>query len=268
MKLRKIPVREGRELLNRITTILDLKHLSDRSPLGLSGGEKQRVALARALVSNPDVLLLDEPYSSLDADLRHRLWIQMLNLHNDHRRTTLHVTHDLEEAFTLGEYIAVIIDGKIQQFGRRETLFYKPANTSVASFLEYHNIISGVVTGSEPEKKRIKVAYGDYILYLPYRSEKNPGKELQLCIHPREIKIIREERPIRDSLKDNIFNGIIVSAIHHGMTYTLYFKKSGSRNDYDFEMKIPSYQYLKLNLYEGKEIRVSLRKSAIHTFDD
>jgi ABC-type sugar transport system ATPase subunit len=268
LKLRKIPVRAGTELLNGITTILDIKHLLDRSPLSLSGGEKQRVALARALVSDPDVLLLDEPYSSLDADLRHRLWIQMLNLHNDNRRTSLHVTHDLEEAFTLGEYIAVMLDGKIQQFGRRETLFYKPANTSVASFLEFHNILAGEVVESEPGKNRIKVACGDYALYVPYRSELKPGKELQVCIHPREIKIIREERPIRDSLKDNIFSGIIVSAIHHGMTYTLYFKISGSRNEYDFEMKLPSYQYLKLNLYEGREIRVTLRKNSIHIFDD
>jgi ABC-type sugar transport system ATPase subunit len=268
LKLRNIPSSKGRELLDRITGILDIKHLLDRAPPGLSGGEKQRVALARALISNPDVLLLDEPYSSLDAALRHRLWVQMLNLQNNNRRTSLHVTHDLEEAFTLGEYIAVMIDGKIQQFGRRETVFYKPANRSVAKFLEFHNIISGVVTGSEPERKRQKVSCKDYDLYVPYRGCIDMGKEVHFCIHPREIKIIREDRPIRESLIDNIFDGIIVNSIHHGMTYTLYFKISGSHNDYDFEIKVPIYLYLKLNLFEGKCIKVSLRKTAIQIFDD
>jgi ABC-type sugar transport system ATPase subunit len=268
LKLRKIPHGEGRDLLDRITQILNIKHLLNRVPHGLSGGEKQKVALARALISNPDVLLLDEPYSSLDAALRHRLWVQMLNLHNNTRRTCLHVTHDLEEAFTLGEYIAVMIEGKIQQFGRRDSVFYKPANISVAYFLEFHNIISGTVTGLEPERKRMKVACKDYNLYLPYRGYINPGKEINFCIHPREIKIIKKERPIRDSLKDNIFSGTIVSSIHHGMTCTLYFKLSGSKNDYDFEIKVPIYLYLKLNLFEGKTIRVSLRKTAIQIFNE
>ncbi|UCD83208.1 MAG: ABC transporter ATP-binding protein, partial [Deltaproteobacteria bacterium] len=240
------------------------------SPRNLSGGEKQRVALARALATEPQFLLLDEPYSSIDAGMRHQLWVQMHNLHRELKKTCLHITHDLEEAFTLGEMIAVMINGRIEQVGKPEEVFYHPRNQEVARLLELGNILSGKVEEIDRTGDWIKVKCNNYYLTLPCHDGVQTNKEISFCIAPHEIKIIREGRPIRDSLKDNLFKGRIVNSVSHGMSYTLYFKIGDLRDTdrYDFEAKLPAYNYLKLNLAEGKEITVSLRKKAIHIFED
>jgi ABC-type sugar transport system ATPase subunit len=271
LRFKKIPEPKVARMINRITAILDLDKIMDRSPRNLSGGEKQRVALARALATEPQFLLLDEPYSSLDAGMRRQLWVQMHNLHRELKKTCLHITHDLEEAFTLGARIAVMIDGRIEQVGRPDEVFYHPQNQEVARLLELGNILQGEVMEINRTDDRIKVKCRGYHLTLPYRDEIRLNQEISFCIAPHEVKIIREGRPIRDSLKDNLFQGSIVSSVSHGMSYTLFFKIGDPRNTetkYDFEAKLPAYNYLKLNLAEGKEITVSLRKKAIHIFED
>ncbi len=271
LRYKKIPREKAVQSINRIVNILNLNKILDRSPRNLSGGEKQRVALARALVTEPQFLLLDEPYSSIDAGMRHQLWLQMHSLHRELKKTCLHITHDLEEAFTLGEGIAVMINGRIEQAGRPEEVFYHPRNQEVARLLEFGNILKGEVKEFDRTDDRIKVKCKEYYLTLPYRDGVQLNKELSFCIAPNEVKVIREGRPIRDSLKDNLFKGRIVKSISHGMSYTLFFKIGDARNaetEYDFETKLPAHSYLKLNLVEGKEIMVSLRKKAIHIFED
>lgn len=271
LRFKKIPEAKASQMINRITNILDLNKIMDRSPRNLSGGEKQRVALARALVTEPQFLLLDEPYSSLDAGMRHQLWVQMHNLHRELKKTCLHITHDLEEAFTLGEEIAVMINGRIEQVGRPAEVFYHPRNQEIARLLELGNILRGEAVEIDRRDDRIKVKCEDYYLILPYRDGVQLNQEISFCISPHEVKIIREGRPIRDSLKDNLFKGRIVNPVSHGMSYTLFFKIGDSRDTadrHDFEAKLPAHNYLKLNLAEGKEVMVSLRKKAIHIFED
>jgi len=115
--------------------ILDIADLLDRKPAALSGGERQRVALGRAIVRDPDVFLMDEPLSNLDAKLRIQMRAELAKLHDELRTTTIYVTHDQTEAMTLGERVVVMNDGEIQQVAPPQRLYDYPANRFVAEFI-------------------------------------------------------------------------------------------------------------------------------------
>ena len=269
-KFKRTPPGEARETFERLTAMLNLGPLLGRMPAHLSGGERQRVALARALAVNPDVLLLDEPFASLDSGTRGQLGAEMNALHRRLKKTCLHITHDLEEAFSLGEIVVVIIDGKIEQAGAREDVFYRPRNRAVASFLGLRNIFTGTVTALDPGAGKATVRCGAYDLIVPVSESLREGRDICFCIPPQEIKIIREQRPIRDELLDNLFPGKISGVISHGLTHTIYFRISppgDSGGDHDFEIRVPTYTFQKLDLHEGKTIRVSLRRKAFTVFD-
>jgi ABC-type Fe3+/spermidine/putrescine transport system ATPase subunit len=122
----------------------------DRYPKELSGGQQQRVALARALIIKPKVLLLDEPFSSLDAKLRKQLREEFLEIHRNFNITSIFVTHDLEEAFALSDKVAVMSAGVVEQFGAPAEIFSRPRSRFVADFVGHKNILEGVVTESGP----------------------------------------------------------------------------------------------------------------------
>ncbi|MDO8958057.1 MAG: ATP-binding cassette domain-containing protein [Deltaproteobacteria bacterium] len=122
--------------LNRLIDTLRIGHLLARYPHGLSGGEKQRVALGRALAPAPKLLLLDEPLAALDPALKSEIQQLLLSLHRSLQFTALHVTHDLDEAYLLGDAVTVLIEGKVEQEGRKEEVFLRPLG--VDSQLEIH----------------------------------------------------------------------------------------------------------------------------------
>lgn len=139
------------EIADRVShaaDILDITDLLDRKPAALSGGERQRVALGRAICRDPDVFLMDEPLSNLDAKLRVQMRAELSKLHEQLQTTTLYVTHDQTEAMTLGDRVAVINDGKIQQVAPPQKLYDYPANRFVAEFIgdPAMNIIPGHVS--------------------------------------------------------------------------------------------------------------------------
>ena len=132
---RRTPRHGRREMILRLARLLRIEHLMDRTAQGLSGGERRRVALARALASSPSLLLLDEPMSGIDPAARRELRRTLLDLHNELRTTTVHVTHSFSEARELADRIAVLIDGKIVQTGTADEVFAHPASQAVAGFL-------------------------------------------------------------------------------------------------------------------------------------
>src|SRR5512136_1447110 len=164
LKLKKIAASEIAGKLSRALKLVNLTGLENRYPGQLSGGQQQRVALARALVLNPDVLLLDEPLSNLDAKIRIQVRAEIRKLQKDLGITTIYVTHDQEEALTLSDRIAVFNRGKMQQLGSPRDLYEKPENPFVADFIGINNLLPGEVREGADEKGRVKVKTGFGVL--------------------------------------------------------------------------------------------------------
>ena len=135
LKLRKVPKDEIKKLVEEAAKILDIAHLLDRKPKALSGGQRQRVALGRAIVRDPQVFLLDEPLSNLDAKLRAQMRTELSKLHKKLGTTFIYVTHDQTEAMTMGDRIVVMKDGYIQQIDSPINLYENPVNKFVAGFI-------------------------------------------------------------------------------------------------------------------------------------
>jgi iron(III) transport system ATP-binding protein len=144
LRLRKL----GREVIGKklaaILATTRLEPLAQRYPGELSGGQQQRVALARALIVEPETLLLDEPLSNLDANLREEMRFEIRRLHDEYRYTTVYVTHDQSEAMTTADLIAVMNAGRIDQLGSPEDIYDRPQSEFVARFIGASNVIKGV----------------------------------------------------------------------------------------------------------------------------
>lgn len=192
LKLRKVPKREIQERVEQASEILDIKDLLKRKPRQLSGGQRQRVALGRAIVRKPDVFLMDEPLSNLDAKLRVQMRGELKKLHSTLKTTMVYVTHDQVEAMTLGDRIVIMNSGIIQQVNSPITVYDKPSNMFVASFIgsPSMNFFEGIV---EKEKDTQKFTFQTAVnkLYLPDHLydefEKIKGVECLLGIRPEDV---------------------------------------------------------------------------------
>ncbi|HTN60842.1 MAG TPA: ABC transporter ATP-binding protein [Devosia sp.] len=153
----------GEAKAKRITTMLErvgLAHLADRLPAELSGGQKQRVALARALVIEPPLLMFDEPLSNLDAKLRVDMRVEIRQLQRANGTTSVYVTHDQEEAFSISDRVAIMHAGRIMQLDTPETLYQRPANGFVARFVGFENLIPMRVVARDGAKITAEAAGG------------------------------------------------------------------------------------------------------------
>ncbi len=163
LKLRKVGKKEIKEKVLNIAEILEIKDILYKKPATLSGGQKQRAALGRAIIREPDVFLFDEPLSNIDAKLRTQMRIELINLHRRLGTTFIYVTHDQTEAMTMGERIAVMKDGEIQQIDTPENIYKNPVNIFAAGFIgsPQMNFIDrqdkDVSMGIRPEKLKISV---------------------------------------------------------------------------------------------------------------
>ena len=171
LKVRGTPKAEIDERVSRVAQQLGLEQLLGRRPAALSGGQRQRVAMGRAIVREPKAFLMDEPLSNLDAKLRVVMRAQLSALHARLRTTTIYVTHDQIEAMTLGERVAVLRAGRIQQIDTPQELYERPANVFVAAFIgsPAMNLVEAVVEGSV-------LRFGDYAIPLPAVGAPPPGR--------------------------------------------------------------------------------------------
>jgi iron(III) transport system ATP-binding protein len=149
LELRKVSSDEMRRRVHEMLDVVHMRHLAERYPAELSGGQQQRVALARAIVIKPSVLLLDEPLSNLDANLREEMRFEIKRLHDEFRITTVYVTHDQAEAMVTSDRIAVMNEGRIAQVDDPHTLYTRPKTRFVAGFIGRSNFLDGTCNGAE-----------------------------------------------------------------------------------------------------------------------
>jgi ABC-type Fe3+/spermidine/putrescine transport system ATPase subunit len=147
LELRKLSAAEVKRRVRQVLEVVQMSQLISRYPAELSGGQQQRVALARAIVIEPEVLLLDEPLSNLDANLREEMRFEIRRLHDEFRITTVYVTHDQTEAMVTSDRIAVMNQGRIEQIAKPHALYNKPRTRFVAGFIGRTNIVEGVCDG-------------------------------------------------------------------------------------------------------------------------
>lgn len=147
LKIRKVEASEARARIDRILDVVKLSSLRDRYPAELSGGQQQRVSLARSIVVNPSVLLLDEPLSNLDANLREEMRFEIRRLHDEFNITMIYVTHDQSEAMVTSDRIAVMNKGRIEQIDKPYELYCRPRTKFVASFIGRTNFLRGTMRG-------------------------------------------------------------------------------------------------------------------------
>src|SRR5437868_7432684 len=149
LELRKLPREQVRRRVGEILDVVHMGHLAGRYPAELSGGQQQRVALARAIVIQPKVLLLDEPLSNLDANLREEMRFEIRRLHDEFRITTVYVTHDQAEAMVTSDRIAVMNQGRVEQIDAPRALYARPKTRFVAGFIGRTNFLDGEVQGAD-----------------------------------------------------------------------------------------------------------------------
>ena len=249
--------------VNEVAELLQIKGLLNRLPKELSGGQKQRVALGRAIARNPQVFLMDEPLSNLDAKLRAETRAQIMKLQRQLGTTTIYVTHDRTEAMTMGDRIAILDQGQIQQVASPLEIYNRPANLFVAEFI-----------GSPPMnfipvifRAPLLITHGDFRMTLPEvwgnALQKYDGHTLILGIRPENLSLgvpATKNLPVKVELVENLGNDAYLS---------LKLILSGSqlpyfpRNNNLLQVRISPEQLVRL----GEEVWLSINSEKIHFFD-
>ncbi|KQU27298.1 Fe3+/spermidine/putrescine ABC transporter ATP-binding protein [Bacillus sp. Leaf13] len=197
LKLRKVGKAEQKKKISKALELVKMSGLENRYPRELSGGQRQRVAISRALVVEPELLLLDEPLSNLDAKLRHELRAEIKRLQKEIGVTTIFVTHDQEEALSMSDRVVVMNAGKIEQISTPTDIYNHPKTEFVFQFIGKSNCFEGKV--SEVDKRRISVKIGDDITHVDADnimgndSNLKAGDEVKMYIRPEKVQIVPAE---------------------------------------------------------------------------
>ncbi|MGW0203192.1 ABC transporter ATP-binding protein [Nonomuraea sp. NPDC003201] len=216
LKIRKVDRRTQDELITEALGKVGLAELKDRYPHQLSGGQQQRVALARALVYSPSVLLLDEPLSNLDAQLREQARAWLKRLQEELGITTVYVTHDQEEALALSDRIAVMSKGDMVQIGTPKEIYETPATAEVAAFVGRCNFLTGTMTG--PAEVRLDCT--GQTIAVP---EGTPGPRVTVAVRPERLEILPSGRSAPADV--NVLTAEVLTSSY-----------IGSRHEYDLRL--------------------------------
>jgi iron(III) transport system ATP-binding protein len=218
LKFKKLSKSEIEAKVAKLLGVVHLAELKDRYSAELSGGQQQRVALARALVVEPQILLMDEPLSNLDANLREEMRFEIRRLHEEFRITTIYVTHDQAEAMATSDRIAVLDRGRLVQVGRPAEIFDRPKTRFVAEFVGKANILTGRMDGDGmvlPDGTKIKLN----------RADGTASDKIAVCLRPHNIVLVADPSAARDMAGQgyNLFSGTIQRSIYFGdaVDYTL-----------------------------------------------
>lgn len=260
----RAPARIRRERAQDLIRRMNLDGMSDQYPAHISGGQRQRVALARALAPEPELLLLDEPFSALDAPTRMQLRDELLALQRHIKIPVVFVTHDLGEAYFLADRLAVMAEGKILQTDAPGEILQHPGCMPVARAVGVKNILPGVIEECRKTHCKVRVG-GAWVETSP--APFAPGMPVNVCVRPERIMLLRPERAGQSS-DENAFHGEIIREMSDGTTATLFFRAADTRlleeEDHDLQIELPVYIYERLDLAHRRTWTVSLRKNAMH----
>ena len=252
MKLHKQSRQETEAALDWIAGLLRISHLLNRKPNTLSGGEQQKVALARALSIKPELLLLDEPLSALDPETREGVQKELRQLHKQSKVTTIHVTHNFEEAIALGDHIAVLGEGCIKQVGTPEQIFHQPNSEFIARFAMARNIFAGEVIDKGNGTVIFRTEGTDLAVVTDLR-----GK-FHASVRPEDILISAE--PLHSSAR-NSFGGVITHITDKGSIFYLTVNVPP-----DFICLVTRRSLEEMELTEGGKVYITFKATATHIF--
>jgi iron(III) transport system ATP-binding protein len=186
--------------------VTGLDSLAQRYPHELSGGQQQRVALARALAPQPDLLLLDEPFSNLDVELRERLSLEVREILRDQGSTAIMVTHDQHEAFAMADEIGIMSAGSIQQWASAYNIYHRPSNRFVADFIGQGVFLPGRVNGNGRVEIELGVLEGEVRLAPDLSGAALPERELEILLRPDDI-VHDDASPTKAQVMHKAFRG-------------------------------------------------------------
>ncbi len=254
LKNRKVPKNEIEKRVDEILKVVKIDHLKDRMPQRMSGGQQQRIALARAIVIHPEVLLMDEPLSNLDAKLRTEMRNAIKQIQQQVGITTVYVTHDQEEALAVSDRIAVMNGGVIQQIDTPKNIYQRPSNTFVSTFIGLSNLINGVIESNENGKALIKI--GKYNFQMNNIKKDCSSKcPVKVSIRPEEFIINKDnEEGIPVTVKSSIFLGVTT----HYFVETKEGQEIEVIEDSDLDEIIPN----------GKKIYLKVQVQKINVFSE
>ncbi|MED4731183.1 sn-glycerol-3-phosphate ABC transporter ATP-binding protein UgpC [Aneurinibacillus migulanus] len=262
LKLRKLRKDEIDRRVKEAAAMLGLASLLDRKPKALSGGQRQRVALGRAIVREPQVFLMDEPLSNLDAKLRIQMRTEISKLQRRLGTTTIYVTHDQTEAMTMGDRIVVLQGGRIQQVATPTAIYEKPKNLFVASFIgsPSMNLIEGAI---EVEDSEVLFVNRDVRLMIPEKRAKvlkdmdYINKPVILGIRPEDIQV---EVPFTETHLSDTINTRVEFVENMGAELYLYMSGIG-------ENTIIARSESSVQTHVGERIKIAFAMDKIHLFD-
>jgi len=214
LKLRKLSKSEIEENVKDILGIVQLEGLESRRPNELSGGQQQRVALARCIVLRPEVILLDEPLSNLDASLRVMMREEIRKIQQSLNLTTIFVTHDQEEAMSMSDRIVVMNKGRIEQIGTPTEIYERPETLFVAGFIGYINMVQGSVRGKDGRRCSIDTEVGELVTVGESTASLKAGDRVTAIIRPESVTIEKEtKKGLRNTLSGVVQNVTYIGSI-------------------------------------------------------
>jgi len=255
----------GDDRVTELAAMLELRGVLDRRPPTLSGGERQRVALARTLAADPGALLLDEPLSSLDAPIRRRLREELHDLFASLDVPVLYVTHDQRTATALGDRIAIVRDGVVEQVGTPSAVLDRPENRFVARFTGNENLFEGRVTERTPASLRVRV--GDATLRTAATAETDAvgveslavGSSVTVSVHPSRIELADPDAATDGG--PNALVGTVTRWLHEGTDYRVAVE-IGDGVAFTTSVRPPTFD--RLGVERGSGLAVSVPPDAVH----
>jgi putative spermidine/putrescine transport system ATP-binding protein len=209
LKVRHVPKPERNRRVEDVLALVKLTGFEDRKPRQLSGGQQQRVALARALVINPKVLLLDEPFSALDKNLRASMQIELREIQRKLKVTTIFVTHDQSEALSLSDRLAVMSEGRVRQLGTPEEIYRRPSDRFVASFVGDANVLRGRLERIDGASAVVALGAARITVPVGPLTGVPLAAPVDLFVRPEQLRII-------EGMDDCVAGGMVAAQVYQG----------------------------------------------------